>query len=302
MKILVLNNLSAGPGDGAIYDFIRIMSKPGDEVVVRSVEDARGYAAILADASRFDCVVISGGDGTVSQACYELRYSNVPVLVFPSGTANLIAQNILLPSEIPALAAMVRDGYAMDFDMGEFDFGYERRGFMMMAGCGFDERIMSTAGGMKERMGTMAYFRAAFEHVEPPVSDITIEVDGNVTKTRGVGIVAMNFSKVQFDVRFSSENLPSDGQLDVCVLATKNAWELIPAAIGAALDRTGKALMENESLLYYRGKHIQVDANPAMNVELDGEPVGFSTPFSISVLPHAAKLIVTQECIDEFSN
>ena len=301
MKLLVLNNSSAGPGDGGIYDFVRLFSQPGDEVVIRTVDENMSFSAALADASRFDRVVVSGGDGTVAHVCYALRYTGTPVLVFPSGTANLIAQNIMHPVELPALARLAREGSFMDFDMGEFDFGQKRIGFMMMAGCGFDADIMSTATIFKDRLGPVAYLRAAFEHATPTVAKIRLNVDGQEYETEGVGVVAMNFSKVQFDVSFGLANLPADGLLDICVLATQNAWELIPSLLGATIDRSGKLLEQSDALKYYRGREIRVSTDPPLSVEYDGEATEFMSPFTMRVLPSATKLIVTDACIEEFT-
>ncbi|MBQ9067830.1 MAG: diacylglycerol kinase [Eggerthellaceae bacterium] len=300
MKLLVLNNISAGPGDGAIYDFVRMFSKAGDEVLIRSADEQSDFPALLADASRFDVVVASGGDGTIAHVCYELRYTNIPILVYPSGTANLIAQNILHPFEAPSLAALARECRTMRFDLGEFDFGEDRVGFMMMAGCGFDATMMSAAKPMKDRLGPVAYFRAAFDNASPQVADISLDVDGQHVETKGVGVVCMNFSKVQFDVSFGLANLPSDGLIDACILATQNAWNLLPTALGAALDRSGKTLGQSDILKYYRGREIRVETNPPLPVEYDGDAIERTTPFTVRALPGAARLIVSQECIDEF--
>lgn len=301
MKLLVLNNLSAGPGDGGIYDFIRLVSSANDEVVIRAVDAKSNFSEVLKDASRFDRVIASGGDGTIARVCYELRYSGIPVFIFPAGTANLIAQNTMQPLEIPALAKLVRDGQTMNFDLGEFDFGSHKEGFMMMAGCGFDADIMSTAQSLKERLGPVAYLRAAFENTTPTVSKITLEVDGKHIESEGVGVLAMNFSKVQFDVSFGVDNLPSDGLLDVCILATQNAWELLPPALGAAFDRSGKALEQSSALQYYRGKEIQVSTTPPLNVQYDGEVTNFTSPFTIRALAGATHLVVSDECIATFT-
>lgn len=302
MKLLVLNNLDAGPGDGAIYDFIRLFSKAGDEVVVRLADGNSDFTEMLKDASCFDIVVASGGDGTIARVCYELRYSGTPIFIFPSGTANLISQNIMQPVELPALAKLAREGKTMNFDLGEFDFESHKEGFMMMAGCGFDADIMATASGLKERLGPVAYLRAAFENATPTVSRIELEVDGEKIESEGVGVLAMNFSKVQFDVSFGISNLPSDGLLDVCILATQNAWELLPSAIGAAFDKTGKALEQSNALKYYRGKEIRVHTSPQLNVQYDGEATNYTSPFTIRALPAATCLVVSEECIDAFSS
>ena len=66
MKLLVINNLSSGFGEGAVYDFVRSFAQDGDEVVLRSTDGTTEVSSLLADASSFDAVVASGGDGTVA--------------------------------------------------------------------------------------------------------------------------------------------------------------------------------------------------------------------------------------------
>ena len=66
MKLLIINNLASGYGEGAVYDFIRSLARDGDEVCVRSTDGTTDLRGMLDDASSFDAVVASGGDGTVA--------------------------------------------------------------------------------------------------------------------------------------------------------------------------------------------------------------------------------------------
>ena len=104
MKLLVINNLKSGYGEGAVYDFIRSFASDGDEVCMRSTDGSTEVATMLYDADRFDAVVASGGDGTVAAVSYALAGSGIPVLPFPAGTANLLALNLQYPNEPHALA------------------------------------------------------------------------------------------------------------------------------------------------------------------------------------------------------
>ena len=83
MKLLVINNLSSGFGDGSVYDFIRSAVQDGDEVCVRSTDGTTPVSALLDDAASYDAVVASGGDGTVATVNYLLANTGVPVLPFP---------------------------------------------------------------------------------------------------------------------------------------------------------------------------------------------------------------------------
>ena len=73
MKLLIVNNLASGFGEGAIYDFVRSFVSDGDEVCIRSTDGTTDLASLLDNASAYDAVIASGGDGTVAAVCYELR-------------------------------------------------------------------------------------------------------------------------------------------------------------------------------------------------------------------------------------
>lgn len=70
-------------------------------------------------AESFDVVVVSGGDGTVSNLLYTLRNRDVDVCVFPSGTANLLFANIGNSPEPAALARACRWANTAACDLGE---------------------------------------------------------------------------------------------------------------------------------------------------------------------------------------
>ena len=109
MKLLVINNLASGFGEGSVYDFIRSFARDGDEVCVRSTDGTTDVRDLLGDAEEFDAVVASGGDGTVATVSYRLANTGVPILPFPAGTANLLAANLASPMEPHALAKLVRE-------------------------------------------------------------------------------------------------------------------------------------------------------------------------------------------------
>ena len=51
MKLLVINNLKSGYGEGAVYDFIRSFVSDGDEVCMRSTDGSTEVATMLYDAA-----------------------------------------------------------------------------------------------------------------------------------------------------------------------------------------------------------------------------------------------------------
>lgn len=302
MKLLVFVNLASGVLDGSSYDFIRSFAQAEDSVTIRYANEHSDFDALLSDAREYDAVVAVGGDGTHASVFYALHGTGVPILPFPGGTANLITQNLYSPTETPALAKLVRQGRVLDFDMAEMVFEDRTVGFAMMAGCGYDATIMSDAAANKKKLGPLAYFHAAFSNPNPQVSHITLDIDGERVECEGVGVVFVNFSKIQLDIPLAVGNRPRDGMLDVMVLSTNSAWNLLPPFLGASIDHTGKPLAQSDALSYYRGKEVHVRADPPLKCQYDGDPLDLSTPFTARVLPGSIDLIVSDAAFREFGD
>lgn len=298
MKLLIVNNLASGFRDGAIYDFMRAFASDGDEICVRCTDGDTDLADFLRDAEDFDAVVAAGGDGTVASAAYLLAETGIPLLPFPAGTANLLAMNLASPAEPHALARLMREQRLMDFDIGEIELSNgERFGFSMIAGAGYDAAIMEGAEPSKRLLGPMAYFTAAFANFAPQFSRITLTIDGKTVETQGVGVLAINFSKLQFDISLVHENLPRDGMFDIVVMNTHDAVGLIPAILSCMLDRAGEFPSRPDAMEVFRCQECTVVADPPLAVQYDGEVTGTMTPFTVRMLPEAARFVVSEECL-----
>lgn len=296
VKLLVINNLVSGYREGAIYDYIRLLIEDGDEVVIRSTDGTSDIKDFLSDASEFDLVVASGGDGTIATVAYELANTGIPILPYPAGTANLLTMNLFSPTEPHALAKLTREDSTLDFDLGEVETSTgEKIGFSIMAGAGYDADIMKNAAPQKRLLGPMAYFSAAIANPTPQFSKFTLDIDGKTVESEGVGVLVINFSKIQFDISVVHENLPRDGMLEVVVLKARDAFGLIPALFAGILDRGGEYPGRTDALEIHRGSNVTVHADPPLHLQYDGEASTFTTPFSVKTLPLAARFVISQE-------
>ena len=282
VKVLVIHNIGSGHGAGAIYDFIRSYAEDGDTITLRTFNGHTPFATLL------------------EAVTYELRYSDIPILPFPSGTANLLAMNLSSPNEPHALCKVADQGQTMYFDLGEIETPEASIGFTIMAGCGYDEIIMRLATQHKQVLGPVAYFHAAFTNPTPPHSQFVLNIDGQRIESDGIAVVFTNFSRIQFDLMVSDMNLPQDGLIDVVIVKTKTALELLPTLVAKAVDHSGNLAKKIGSLEVYRGREITIEATPEMYMEYDGEPTRLHTPFTVRCLPRAARYIVSDDCIRYF--
>ena len=63
--------------------------------------------------------------------------------------------------------------------------------------------------------------------------------DGETVEEEGLGILIVNFSKIQFDISVTNKNSPRDGLLDIVVLKAENAFGLLPALFARAINHEG---------------------------------------------------------------
>lgn len=300
MKLLIIDNQGAGLKDGSTYDFVRAFAKDGDEVVIRPTDGHTRIEDILGDAGAFDGVVAAGGDGTVAAVCSALRFSGVPILPFPAGTANLTTLNLNSPDEVHALAALVREMRILDFDLGEFETSHGKTCFVMMAGAGFDGSIMKTAAPLKQRLGPLAYYQAVMQHVTPPVAHFVLDIDGVREEVDALGVLGINFSQVQAGVSITHENRPRDGFLDIALLKGKTAFDLIPAVGAAILDVEGD-VPSRAQVEFRRAREVHATFLPSLDTQYDGEPLETESEFTLRVLPSATRFFVTEETYRTFA-
>ena len=297
MRFLIVHNAKAGFGSDAIFAFERALLKGGDECVMRVIGDTLPSLDALADAEEFDCVVISGGDGTETSLLYQLRNRPVRTCVFPSGTANLLFSNLGNAPEPSAIARACRRGRTAPCDLGEISWTDEQgelqtRGFSLMAGTGYDADIMRAALPNKQAMGEAAYFFAALTNPRPDVLSFRIEVDGKVYEREGIACLVANNAMMQGDIEIVPDSRMDDGLLDVIVLETSDAAQLLRPLAAGILDPSGHSVgrpfIEN-----FRGRSVRVTTPRPVPMQIDGEVVSNRTSsYEARILEHANALIV----------
>lgn len=297
MRVLVIVNRLSGGGDASLYDYLRALGALCDEIAVRYFDGSSDLQTLLRDAEEFDRVVAAGGDGTVSAVSYALSDTQIPVLAYPAGTANLLALNLGIHLEPRPLAEMTVSGPVSTFDLGVI----ERRtagggdsvatGFAVTAGAGYDAAIMETATSMKGTFGSAAYLLAAVGTIAPTHAHFEMDLDGEHISTDGIAVLVVNFGRMLFDLEVARGADPRDGVFDIAVVRSKNVVELVPAVVAGVFDRAGDR-HAIPGIDVYSASRISVTADPPLRMQYDGEVADAFTPFTAWVLPRAATLVV----------
>ena len=300
MDLLIINNLHSGYGEGSVYDFMRAFARENDTLTLRNVIHTTEIISHLKDAKNFDMVVAAGDDDIITKVSYFLADTQIPILPYPSGTANLIAQNLFLPSEPHALAKVARECKTLNFDIGELNAGNKKWGFGGNAAAGYMTKIGKDANPSRKFLGPLAYIGAALNNFKPPVSNFEITLKDKKIKTDAVGIMLMNFAKIGLDLSITHNNRPRDGKFDVIILKGDNALRYLPALTAAALDKAIEFPDRSDAIEIHNSSYVKVVAKPSMEIQIDGKSINLSTPFEAKVLKQAARYVVDDECLNNY--
>ena len=183
--ILLIRNPIAGRRRRGLVDaVVRQVQTQGwtvDLVDTEAVGDARRLAETC-DAARYAVIAVAGGDGTINEVVNGLAHRAVaPALaIVPLGTANVLAHELGLSFKAAAIARTMVAGRALLVRPGEACNGGAPRCFSLMAGAGFDAKVVAgVSAPLKRRFGRGAYvWRSMIETRRYRPVRYGVEIDG----------------------------------------------------------------------------------------------------------------------------
>lgn len=237
-----------------------------------------------------DVVFVWGGDGMVQRSIDAMaslpEQQRVPIAIVPAGTANLLASNLGIDSDINTAVVVGLHGARKPLDVGVMNG--ER--FAVMAGTGFDALLMGDVdSGRKSKLGRLAYVWSGTKYLRMPRFDARIKVDGKKWfKGRATCVLVGNVGKVFGGVEVFPDAKPDDGALSVGVVTAHGALQWGRALARAVVGDPARSPFVHTT----DGRKIRVDLGKKMPYELDGGDRKPTERLKIDVEYHAIEVCV----------
>lgn len=289
MRIAAIMNPVAGASRqrGAIRRMLAQLEQRGCAVTVDRTTgggDATRFAE-AAVAARADAVVAIGGDGTVGEVVHGLAGSGVPLLIWPTGTENLVARSLGFRADADVLCSCFDEQNLRIFDLGVAN----GRSFMVVAGVGFDAEVVRRLTQLRRGHIThLSYFfpiwRTFWEHRFPILS---VQTDALTWTGRGMVFVG-NMARYALGLPVVRDAIPDDGLLDLLIMPCHDQVGLI----GHSLRTLLKIHVGYKGVIYERVTWARVEStHRQVPVELDGDFAG-TLPLEVRVVPNAIRVLV----------
>jgi diacylglycerol kinase (ATP) len=245
-------------------------------------------ASVLAQkalSSRTDLIIACGGDGTINEVASGMAGSQVPLLIIPAGTANVLAKEIGLPRDWVKSVELVNTGVARRISLGRVD----HRRFILMAGIGVDAGIVAAVNyGLKRRFGEGSFWIAGFgQLLRYHFTPFHLVINGKgYSATFAVVSKARNYGG-PFQITAQAD-LFSD-EFDICLFQGRSRWRYLQYLWHVAV---GKHLLLPD-VQYLKAKTVEALGDSNIQVQVDGELAG-TLPQRFSVEPDALSLMVPE--------
>jgi diacylglycerol kinase (ATP) len=296
-KTCIIVNPNAGSAGEIEHLEEALGNLPGTALLFTEKEgDAREMAAEAARGGA-DLVVAAGGDGTLNEVVNGLvglgkSFSRARLGLLPLGTGNDFARSINVPADLDAALAILEAGRVQAVDVACATLAGQSRYFINASAGGFSGVVSEKAGEAKDRWGPLAYLRAALGTLpELQGFKTRITLDGSERlEGETYNIVLSNGRFVAAGIPVAPQARLDDGLLDVMITPATTIPMLALVVPQVLLGRH----TESELLLFRKVSRIEIESDPPMSFNVDGELIG-DEPASFAVLPRALEVIVGPE-------
>ena len=281
MRVLVAGNPSSGGFDEGLRSeitdaFGRLgpveWFTPAPETTPAEFRDA---------AEGAELVVVAGGDGSLNHCvnALEERLDDVTLALVPTGTGNDFARTLGLPDDPAEAARAAAAGRPRSFDVSRATGGGVSRLFVNACMGGFPVAVNEAIDeDTKRRLGPLAFWvggaKAAVGLERSVVTIDGVEVPGCVAAGVGNGRTCGGGIEVWPGAD------PSDGILNACALGAPNA----AAAVQLLLKVKGGKHEGLDGVTTGAGPRVDIDADPPIEFNVDGELPGLRSPASFEVV------------------
>ncbi len=291
-KLLFVFNPFAGKGliKSNLYEIIDVFTKGGYNVTCYPTQaPLDGFEKIRKDASYYDLVVVSGGDGTLSEGVKGMMEQDemIPLGYIPAGSTNDFAKSMGIPAKMTVVAENIMNGVYFDYDIGEFNGEY----YVYVAAFGaFTDVAYSTSQNAKNVFGHMAYIAEALKRLPTYTGyDLIVEHDDTILHGNFIlGIISNTISIGGMKKLIHGDVCFDDGLFEVTLVRTPtNAIAFQSLITDATFNK-----LTDKNFVTFRTSKVKITSDIDIAWTLDGESGGSHREVEINNIKQAIRFVI----------
>lgn len=293
LKVLLIYNPQAGNGQfkNQLDTLINLFQEAGQPLIpyrLNRIEDLEPMLRVL-PVEEYSKILIAGGDGTLHHAINALMKSGVdlPVGIYPMGTANDFSQFFDLPGSVEEITEIFLGSNTVPCDVGVVNDSY----FINVASLGYLIDISQRVDlQLKNIFGVLAYYLKGLEELPQmkPVP-VRIEADEMTLEEEVYFVLIMNGRSAGGFKRIAPEASMCDGLLDICVFLKCPVLEIMPLILQVVAGDH----VNSPYVTYFKTRKLMIHCEEPVGTDLDGEK-GVSLPMEVKLIPGALRVLAQE--------
>ena len=285
-KIAVVSNPVSGGGLGStklreLLGILRAKNLKFETFVSTQPGDCIKFGEQIKKTD-FDCLLVLGGDGTISEVAKGLIGSPIPVAAIPCGSGNDIAGTLGIPRELDKAVEILFDPGFVQMDL----FKDQETVYVETIGCGFVADVVSSVVRLSKILhGSIAYFAGVLETMSKfRASKYKITVDDWNWEGMASLVIINNTWRVGGGMKLTPEAVIDDGLLDIAIFTSTSRltlMKMLPKVYSGSH-------VKSPHIKILKGKKFSVQAEKELIKTADGDIIG-TLPIEVEILPGAMK-------------
>lgn len=295
-KVLLFYNPKSGNGlfkNNLDYIIERFQSAGYQLVPIRAGKGMNINRALATiDTSQYRQIIAAGGDGTINICVNAMVKNNInlPLAIFPAGTANDFAYYFEIPNDIDGMVDIALGNHFTNADVGRVNDRY----FVNVAAMGaLIDVSQKTDPNLKNTIGVMAYYLKAVTEVPNLRSHRVRLITPEETYEEDMYfMVVMNGISAGGFKQISPESEVNDGMMDVILFRKMPILELGPLLFNVIHGNHSKS----KHVLTFKTNVLRIEADEEVSTDIDGEK-GEKFPLEFSMLHNRLRIFTEEDDI-----
>lgn len=255
-----------------------------------SVEDALEEIKLNDREHEYRQLIAAGGDGTINICVNAMIKHNInlPLAIFPAGTANDFAHYFNISDDIEEMVDIALGENTIPADIGKVNDKH----FINVAAIGpVVDVSQKTDPTLKNTLGIFAYYLKGLSEIHTlNPKKVVITTPEGVYKEKMYFMVVMNGTSAGGFKNISPDSEINDGKLDVVLFRSMTIFEM-PSVFVKLLH--GKHSKSNK-VLHFQTSSLKIESAEDLPTDIDGEH-GEKFPLNFSLLPGRLKVFTKNE-------
>lgn len=223
--LLVVNPISGGLDKAYLVDYLnhRLGEKSLDVYYTTGKNDKQDISDLIYQ-NRPDRILVAGGDGTIKLIAEIIQADPIPLGIFPAGSANGLAENLSLPSDLKGIASIALGDNLVSMDCimvnGEFCLHISDLGLNAELIRNYEE------GNIRGKLGYVIQTIPTLIQSEFPF-DFSIEIGGNTLHRKAVLVGIANAKKYGTGATINPAGRYDDGKFEILIFKEFNIPQIL---------------------------------------------------------------------------